>query len=284
MSGFSSEWLSLREGADRRARNPDVANAVSAWFTLRKEVSVVDLGCGTGANLRATAPILPDLQSWRLVDGDGELLAAARNALRSWADACTETDDGGLALRKGHAEIAVTFEQRDLSGSLEGLFAKKTDLVTASAFFDLASPAFIKALVRAVAEQRAAFYAVLTYNGLQRWAPHRPADSQMAAAFNRHQMTDKGFGAAAGPAAAGLIADQLRLEDYTVLEGESPWTLGQNDRTLIAELQRGHAIAVLELGAANAKAAPDARTVETWVKTIRSAAQIGHTDTFAMPA
>ena len=46
---------------------------------------------------------------------------------------------------------------------------------------------------------------------------------------------------------------------------------------LIEELQRGHAMAVLEIGAL------DVKTVETWVKTIRSAAEIGHTDTLAFP-
>jgi hypothetical protein len=99
----------------------------------------------------------------------------------------------------------------------------------------------------------------------------------MAAAFNRHQMTDKGFGPSAGPDAAGLLADQFRLEGYTVLEGESPWVLGQNDRSLLEELQRGHALAVLETKAL------DAKTVETWVKVIRAAAEVGHTDVFATP-
>jgi hypothetical protein len=284
MSGFSSDWLALREGADRRARNGELANAVSAWFALRPSINVVDLGCGTGSNLRATAPLLPNNQTWRLIDGDADLLSAARGALRSWADEKSESEDGSLILKKGHAAITVAFEQRNLALPIDGLFAGKPDLVTASAFFDLVSPQFIKAMACAAGEQRAAFYAALTYNGLQRWAPHRPADSQMAAAFNRHQFTDKGFGPAAGPEAAALLAEQLRLEGYCVLEGESPWRLGAGDRTLIAELQRGHAIAVLELGAIDARAAPDAKTVETWVKTIRSEAQIGHTDLFATPA
>ena len=108
---------------------------------------------------------------------------------------------------------------------------------------------FIKALVRALGNRRTAFYGVLTYNGLQKWSPHRPADNEIAAAFNRHQMTDKGMGPAAGPLAAALLADQLRLEGYNVLEGDSPWRLGQSDRTLIEEVQRGHALAVLELKA-----------------------------------
>lgn len=277
MSAFSADWLKLRESADRRARNHDIASAVSAWFALRAHVGVTDVGCGTGANLRATAPLLPARQTWRLIDSDTALLDAARRELGSWADDAHDADSGALLLHKGGCAITVHFVEADLTtASLDTLF-EGANLVTASAFFDLTSPAFIRAFARAAATSRAAFYGALTYNGLQRWAPHRPTDNQIAAAFNRHQMTDKGFGPAAGPEAPSLIADQFRLEGYSVLEGESPWLLGQNDRRLIEELQRGHALAVLELGALDDKA------VTTWVKTIRSAAEIGHTDTFAVP-
>lgn len=276
MSAFSAEWLALREGADVRARNHDIVQAVSAWFALRDHLSVVDLGSGTGANLRAVAPLLPARQRWHLVDKDEALFAAAKIALRKWADK-TEIAGETLKLTKGIAEIEVHFQIADLAHDLDSVLVAKPDLVTASAFFDLASSDFIRALARQVANTRAALYATLTYNGVQRWSPHRPSDSQMAAAFNRHQMTDKGFGPAAGPTAAGLLADQLRLEDYTVMEGESPWVLGQNDRSLLEELQRGHALAVLETKALDDKA------VETWIKVIRAAAVVGHTDVFATP-
>ena len=280
MSAFSADWLTLRESADKRARNSELAKAVAAWFSLRESIKVVDLGCGTGANLRATSPLLPNKQNWRLIDNDGQLLAAARIALRGWADRSEEIP-GGLQLFKGHAVISVHFEQRDIAINpgeiISGTEHFAPDLVTASAFFDLVSPEFIKTLVHAVAKQRAVFYTVLTYNGLQAWTPHRPADNQMAAAFNRHQMRDKGFGVAAGPAAPSHMADQFRLEGYSVQEGESPWLLGRNDRMLISELLQGHAHAVLETKSV------DAKTVETWIKVTRTAAQIGHTDTFAVP-
>ncbi len=62
MSGFSAGWLELREPYDARARNRDVLAAVAAAFAGRSAVSTVDLGCGTGATLRAVAPHLPARQ------------------------------------------------------------------------------------------------------------------------------------------------------------------------------------------------------------------------------
>lgn len=275
-TGFSREWLHLRESADKAARNGDIANAVSARFALREDISVVDLGCGTGANLRATAPILPNRQSWLLVDSDAALLNASREELSRWSDGATQAGDD-LVLTKGHAHITVSFAEINLARDLDRALAGKPALVTASALFDLVSEDFIRTLARKCAAINAAFYAVLTYNGVQRWSPHRPADNQIASAFHRHQMGDKGFGPACGPMAATHLADQLRLNGFSVLEGESPWVLGRNDRMLIEELVCGHAMAAGETGLV------DAKTIETWIKVQRNGAQIGHIDTFAVP-
>lgn len=276
MTGFSPEWLALREAADARARNRDVAEALAARFALRETLSVVDLGSGTGANLRATAPLLPARQAWTLTDHDAGLLSTARTRLIAWAD--TNTSEGDvLHLTKGHAHIAVSFKICDLARDLDNVIAEGTGLVTASAFFDLVSESYIRRLAKAVAQQRAGFYAVLTYNGVQRWSPHRPADNQMASAFHRHMLRDKGFGVAAGPLAPAHLADQFRLNGYTVLEGDSPWRLERGDRMLIEELIRGHAFAVAETGIV------DMKTIEAWVKVARNCADVGHIDTFAMP-
>lgn len=277
MSAFTAEWLRLRESADRRARNRDVANALSAWFALRAHISVIDFGCGTGANLRNTAPLLPGRQTWLLIDKDAALLDQARSTLAGWADESREDGDT-LVLKKDGTEITATFAAQDLAKESAELSARPCDLVTASALFDLVSVGFIKAFARSAARRHAALYATLTYNGAQRWAPHRPTDNQVIAAFNRHQMTDKGFGPAAGPMAASALADQLRLEGFNVLEGDSPWRLDKDDRMLVEEIQRGTAMAVLELNP------NDAKLVESWVKTVRTGLEIGHTDIFAVPA
>ena len=104
MNNFSPEWLDLREAADRRARSREIANAVSARFALRDELRIVDLGSGTGANLRATASLLPNRQAWTLVDNDPELSEAAKVKLSRWADA-SERNGETLHLKKGDRDI-----------------------------------------------------------------------------------------------------------------------------------------------------------------------------------
>ena len=276
MSGFSADWLSLRESADHRARNYEISSALAARFAQRGAVSVVDIGCGAGSNLRATAALLPDEQHWRLVDNDADLLAAARAKLLEWADS---SDTGGdrLVLQAGAKRITAEFAQSDLNADLDGALGREPDLVTSAAFFDLTSVPFIKRFAAAVASRKAVLHAVLTYNGRQSWSPRHPADGAVIAAFHRHQMRDKGFGPAAGPTASVELSEQFRLFGYSVLEGDSPWQLGGRDAALIAELQAGHAAAVAETGAV------DAKTLERWAAAKRIGVMVGHTDIFAAP-
>jgi SAM-dependent methyltransferase len=276
MSGFSADWLALREPADMRARNGELAAALSARLGQRAHLDVVDLGSGTGSNLRGTAPLLGQSQAWTLVDYDPRLLEAARGALAGWADTSRVVGDR-LELTKDGRRITVAFRQADLARDLAAGLGEGADLVTASALFDLASPAFIRGFAGEVAQRRAVFYTVLTYNGIQRWTPRHPADNQMVAAFHGHQMRDKGFGPSAGPTAPAHLADAFRLAGYSVAEGDSPWLLSSRDAALVEELARGYLSAVLETGRI------DPATLAAWGKVARTGAEVGHTDTLAVP-
>src|SRR5262245_3271527 len=83
--GFDPAWLDLREPVDRRSRSDDLAQALARRLGRRTPVTVLDMGCGTGANLRATAPFLGAEQHWTLVDHDEDLLEAAVVRLGRWA-------------------------------------------------------------------------------------------------------------------------------------------------------------------------------------------------------
>ena len=102
MSGFSPEWLTLREPADHRARDPMLALKVADRLQKLPRITVTDLGCGTGSNIRATYALLGSEQHWTLVDYDPKLLAAARELLSAWAERATAIGDTLELIKSGH--------------------------------------------------------------------------------------------------------------------------------------------------------------------------------------
>jgi hypothetical protein len=277
MSGFSPEWLALREPVDHRSRDQGLARKLAAHLAGLEVPSIVDLGCGSGSNLRATAPLLGPRQHWTLVDHDRELIGAAMGALMDWADDA-KAGEQALELSKAGKRIDVVFRHADLAADLDGALGAGCDLVTASALFDLASSAFMERFATAVAARRAAFYTVLTYDGRQEWTPAHDADAALLDAFHAHQQTDKGLGPAAGPRAASDLAGAFRKVGYRVEEADSPWMLGNDDAGLIADLAQGFADAAAETGRV------DDATIASWRAIARTGAVVGHKDTLALPA
>lgn len=281
MSGFSTDWLALREHADLRARNASLARLLGDHLARQSPVRVVDVGAGTGANLRATAPHLGPLQSWHLLDHDPELLAAAGSALAAWADEA-EIEGSGLFLTRGAQHIHVTVELVDLSAHPEAAVSRAPHLVTASAFFDLASAPWIERFTAAVARAQAVFFTVLTCDGRNDWAPPHATDAAIAAAFRTHQGRDKGFGPAAGDVATDLLLHAFHQHGYETRVEDSPWLLDAGDaadRRLMAALATGTADAAGETGFV-----PPAR-LDAWLEDRRQAQQcrIGHADLLAWP-
>jgi SAM-dependent methyltransferase len=275
-SGFDPAWLDMREPVDHRSRNEDLACALARRYGRRASISVLDLGCGTGSNLRATAPLLGAEQHWTLVDNDADLLEVAVARLGGWATSA-ERNGSRLVLAKDGKRITVRFTCADLARELDRVLEPGADLYTASALFDLVSDDFIVSLAAEVARRRAGFFTVLTYNGVQRWSPRHEDDATLALAFRAHQTSDKGFGPAAGPIAPALLAAAFDEAGYAVREGDSGWRLEAGDMALIEVLAAGFAAAVRET-----RLVPEDKVAD-WLAVPRTGALVGHTDTLAVP-
>ncbi len=264
MSGFSADWLALREPFDLRARSPMVLDAVAGFFERRHSVRVIDLACGTGSTLRALSPRLPLRQSWTLVDNDPNLLAVAMST---------------------NQDVSVTVVARDLSDDPEAALGEAVDLVTTSALLDLVSDAWLHRVAIAVAARAIPFYAALSYDGRVAFTPPDPVDAAVVAAVNAHQRTDKGFGAALGPAAADVALTCFAALGYAVIQGASDWQIGPEHRDMQTQLVDGWARAAREIGSLSAKDITEwlARR-RAMIAAGRSSLLVGHVDVFAVPS
>ena len=249
--GFAADWLTLREPADRAAR--DAALLHRAVELAGPDPVVMDLGCGTGSTVRTMAPLLPSSTAWRLVDNDESLLELAQST----------------------AGPAASTHLIDIT-SLSPLPLEGVTLVTASALLDLVTEAW---LAEFAATLTVPFYAALTYDGQMTWDPADPEDERITDAFNRHQRGDKGLGAALGPLAGAATQAVLSAAGWSVMTAPSVWNLGADHQELHRELLRGIGTAANEAGAADA-AEWTARRVAA---AATSSCSIGHVDLLAIP-
>jgi len=265
MTGFSAEWLALREPYDTRARNAEVLAAIANFLKPLPAVRVIDLACGTGSTLRSLSPRLPARQNWHLVDHDVRLLMHAK----------------ATPVAK---DIDVTVTPLDLNRDLEAAFDGEVDLVATSALLDLVSAAWLDRLALALAARSIPFYAALSYDGRTGFIPTDLSDTRVMAGMNAHQTTDKGFGPALGPTAAPFMIARLEGLGYSVVHGAADWVMGPEDRDIQTEILTGWASASDEMGAlplADATAWLTRRRLA--VEAGCSSLLVGHIDFFATP-
>lgn len=228
MSGFSAAWLALREPADVSARAGDVTTFVVGALQGRPTCRIVDLGSGTGSNVRYLSPRLPPRQTWRLVDNDAVLLAAAQSRIALPIETCLtdlrELDDALLA---------------------------GCDLVTASALLDLVSEPWLARFIQSCRRVGAAVLVALNYDGRITCTPADHDDEFVRGLVNAHQRTDKGFGPALGPESGPRVDALLREGGYEVRRAKSDWLLGADHDGLQRELVAGWAGAAVELSPAS---------------------------------
>ncbi len=280
--GFSADWLALREPFDAQAR--DVAarrlrlvERLRQWRggAASRPWRIIDLGCGTGANLRWLAPRLGGAQQWLAVDRDAVLL-------RAWAAAF---EHAGPVLA-ATAELQAVHRRLDLARHLDALPWSSADLVTASALIDLVGRHWLHRLVCFCQAARAGVLLTLHVDGRHRWRPADIDDAWVMEAFARHQRRDKGFGAALGAEAVPVLAQALREAGYRVFLARSDWRLDAGRQPDARALYR----AMVEgMGQAAREQNPfAAQRVDAWQARRLDHASgarltVGHVDVLALP-
>lgn len=301
-ASFSADWLRLREAFDSAARGaaaPDLGAWAARWRQPGPPLSVIDLACGTGANLRELAPRLGGVQRWLLVDHDATLLQALVPALAEWAARRghrLERRADGLRI-EGEGDHGRAFDaelrcmRADLAHDLGTLRFGEVQLVTASALLDLVSADWLQALLGQAVAARCALLFALNVDGRTAWDPADEGDALVQAAFAAHQRRDKGFrGRALGSEAAAEARRLLHGAGYRVAWAASDWVVdgsqagppGGAALALQQAMIDGMAAAALE------QASGQAAAIGAWRRRRlallgRSALRVGHLEVMASP-
>jgi hypothetical protein len=253
VSGFSAEWLTLREPADAAARSQAVTTF--AVQGLQAGARLLDLGGGTGANIRYLSKYLHASQDWTIVDDDAELLV--------------------------HAPAGATKRRADLNHVVDDdAMFRGCSLVTASALLDLVSERWLNQLIARCRLAGTAVLFALNYDGLTRCEPNEPEDDDVRRLVNEHQRGDKGFGVALGPTASARAVELLSASGYEVRQERSDWELRTTDTAALQrQLIAGWAQAASEMNPTDSAAFArwrDRRIVH--VDAFTSRIVVGHVD------
>src|SRR6185312_873243 len=167
---FSTQWLDLREPYDAAARDTSLISLIEQAVRPPEPLRIIDLGAGTGANLRYLAPRLPTAQEWLLVDSDGSLLQAGEQRLESWAVArgcALERRTGEVRLTGSDMHLRVRSRIGDLNRERESLDLELSGqaLISAAALLDLVSAEWLQWLLSRAVHARAMVLFVLNYTG-----------------------------------------------------------------------------------------------------------------------
>ena len=266
---FDNAWLALREPVDHASRAHGLSQLAGRALAARSAPKVVDLGTGSGSNLRYLSAYLPTETRWRLIDHDADLLAR-------------------VAAHAGHAGHAVsphvTTETRDLARELCPAIGG-ADLITASALLDLVSDAWLDTLCRSAAAQRSAVLFALSVDGRIRLTGRTDTDDRaLLSALAVDQRRDKGLGAALGTAAPAHLINHLAARGYGVTAMPAIWYLDTRQPELVPALLDGWAAA-----ACTARPA-EARRFKSWaarrtadITAGRSGLEVGHIDVLGLP-
>ena len=283
---FTSDWLALREPVDHRSRAADLVAPLAEWWESRPGERVLDLGSGTGSNLRYLGPRLPGEQEWTLVDRDAALLDRATDAARRGS---------GRGSRGASPWSGCCGARRWRIGPGGGWRSSpEPTLVTASALLDLVTHEWLERLVATCRTAGNAALLALIWDGTMTWADpdpdddgdvdrSDPDDALVAEAVLSHQLRDKGMGPALGPAAGPAAERAFREAGYDTRLLPSPWRLGADDASLARALIDGR-------GAAASEQRPeDAPLIRGWAERRRATVatrfglEVGHVDLLALP-
>ena len=282
MTGFSADWLSLREPADTAARPSALIDWLAPSLPRDRSVHVLDLATGTGSNLRYLALRLGGLQQWVLADHDSALLSAMPERLSAWAasNGAEVSAAGALLTVQGEGfGCRVDRLQVDLAGDLDAVEFSRFDLVTTAALLDLVSDVWLEDLVRRCVAEGCSVLFALSYDGRIECTPADPLDVRIRDLVNDHQRTEKGFGPALGPDAATRTVRLLERLGYEVRAEQSDWRIDAAQPLLQAELIAGWASAAAEMATSD-RALIDAWRERrlAWVRDGQSRLVVGHVD------
>ncbi len=213
-TGYTIEWLRLRQIYDERSRNPHLVAKVNQIIHSRSHIHIADLGAGIGSNFffwvnKIQIPFL-----WDWIEVDPRFVGYA--------------NEFEIAVpQNGHLEIINSNFEKYLD------HYPIPNLIMANALLDVLNATQLTFLFKYCLTYQVPLYASINY--LQTiFIPAYPLDALYLELYDKHMIRRQESGYAIGPKIHRLI-ESLKPK-IPILAADSVWNLSSGDEKIMARL------------------------------------------------
>lgn len=286
---FATDWLHERYRFDVAARNPKVEAACLQYLARHPNISIIDIGAGTGANFIYLSEKLPQSQQWALVELNPSLLKRARERLKIWAAAkgyAVREERQSLDFQRNEQHIHVQFLQGSFLELPQLLQPEQYHLVTASAVFDLLSAQMLSKLIQTFHQNRLALLATLNYESMA-YLPTDAEDGHWIGLYEAHMQREQDFGRALGPECSDFLENgYAQLPTAQVIRAPSRWQIEPTDSFMHVHMLQFLEKSLLEMTSMG----HSGKGLDTWLQRKKAQLQarqlrlsVTHSDLFIAP-
>ncbi len=283
---FDPNWLETRYRFDSSARKNSTEKKMLDHFSSLANINIVDIGAGTGNNVRYYASFLPQNQNWLLLDSDSDLNSQSLVLLSQWAKKnhwSYQLSENELRFQVATKTVTVKTKLGSLLELNKLVDLAKVNLITANAVFDLFSSLQWKNFLSQLIPFSLPLLATLNYSEMN-FFPFCEINQKYIDIYNQHMTRKQKFGKAMGPDCAEQMSHVLTQYNYSTITGQSNWVINTKENFMLHFL-----IGFMEKSVEEMISAPlEKKAFQQWVikkrkeiEESRLEAKVHHIDIFA---
>lgn len=285
---FYADWLKHRYPYDSEARNKLLEANVLAYLAPKQQVTLVDVGAGTGSNALYLMDKIKGDQHWYFIEQNEEFQQFLTQRLQEYASYHKyefQSQDGIQQIISPKKQLSFQFIKGSLLDIQQLLPLKKVDIILANAVFDLFTKEQIQDFLSPLLSPAVACYFTLNYQSMG-YHPEEPFDLPYIHLYEQHMERPQQRGRATGKAASTCI-EEILANTHTIQKERSVWDIQQEDIKMHYYLLSfmENAIPELEIEAELSKFFPK------WIQRKRElvisrqlALEVRHWDLFCIPS
>ncbi|MFK7773937.1 MAG: hypothetical protein AB8F94_17430 [Saprospiraceae bacterium] len=223
----SIHWHDERFKFDCEARNQTVEQACYHHFYGKKEMTIVDLGSGSGSNCLYFFEKFPSQQNWIFIEREEKISQYALNRLGIEGDKKGYEVTHGtntLNLKKENRNINIKYITDSFLNLIDLVDLDKVDLVMASAVFDLISFSQFVDFGSVLLEKKLPLLTTLNYAEMN-FNSDAPTDVVFIEKYESFMNRPQEFGKAMGKKCPRILVDFFQKQEAKVEYGPSIWKL-----------------------------------------------------------